>query len=72
MKAFLVSKRDLLNSFYGTFMLPPPRQSVIANEILKELVREKPIAKLKKTYPSFIAFLAGFLDKYDVARNNNR
>ena len=42
-------------------MLPPPRQSVIANEILNELVREKPIAKLKKTYPSFIAFPCRFL-----------
>ena len=53
-------------------MLSPPRQSVIVNEILKELVRGKHIAKLKKTYPGFIAFLSGFLDKYDIARNDSR
>ena len=53
-------------------MSSPPRQSVIVNEILKELVRGKPIAKLKKTYPGFIAFLSGFLDKYDIARNDSR
>ena len=53
-------------------MSPPPRQSVIPNEILKELVRGKSIAKLKKTYRGFVAFLSGFWDKYDIARNDSR